>query len=125
MNVKTKDEIVAGPYHEAFDRLVEDNIWYDSIVDRIKKFNVKVKEVEISVHPENASNITGYENENLNKLKDLYDVDVVLVKDEQKMLGKFDIKILKTYTDFLEENNVSKWRIKKKIMLILLVWAMF
>lgn len=104
-NVKETD-IVEGPYHEAFDVLVEDSIWYDSIVEKIKKFNVKVKEVEISVNPNNTVNILGYENENAKKLKELYEVDVVLNEDEQKSVGKFDIKILKTYTDFLEETNV-------------------
>lgn len=103
-NVK-ENEIVSGPYHNAFDILVEDNIWYDSIVEKIKKFNVKVKEVEISVNPENSGNVIGYENENIEKLKDLYEVDVVLVKDEQKPIGKFDIKILKTFTDFLEKTK--------------------
>ena len=29
--------MVIGPYHEAFGQLVEDSIWYDSIVDKIKK----------------------------------------------------------------------------------------
>lgn len=76
--------IIAGPYHHAFDQLVEDSIWYDSIVDRIKKFNVKVKEVEILTNSANAKNVTGYENENFKKLKDIYDVDVNLIIDNEK-----------------------------------------
>ena len=32
-----KSEVVAGPYHEAFGQLVEDSIWYDSILEKIKK----------------------------------------------------------------------------------------
>ena len=38
-----KSEIVAGPYHPAFRQLVESEMWYDSIVEKIKKLNVKVK----------------------------------------------------------------------------------
>ena len=102
---KENSTVVAGPYHEAFGQLVEDSMWYDGIVERIKKFNVKVKEVEIIVNPANVNNVVGHKKENLNKLKELYDVDVKIVQDEKKQNGKFDIKILKTYTDFLEENK--------------------
>ena len=100
---KAESEVVAGPYHEAFGQLVEDSIWYDSILDRIKKFNVKVKEIEIEVNPENVNNVIGHKKENINKLKDLYDVKVKVKQDKDTKSGKFDIKIIKTYTDFLEE----------------------
>lgn len=103
-----ESQVIAGPYHEAFGQLVEDAIWYDSIVERIKKFNVKVKEVEISVNPKNINNIVGHKKENVNKLKELYDVDTVLIQDEDVKEGKFNIKILKTYTDFLDEEKVTK-----------------
>lgn len=105
---KEGSSVIAGPYHEAFGQLVEDSIWYESIVEKIKKFNVKVKEVEISVNPKNANNVIGHKKENINKLKELYDVDVVLMQDDKKPEGKLNIKILKTYTDFLEENKVGK-----------------
>ena len=51
-----KSEVVAGPYHETFRQLVEASMWYDIIVEKIKKINVKVKEVEIRVNPQNVSN---------------------------------------------------------------------
>ena len=105
---KEGSEVVAGPYHPAFGQLVEDAVWYDSIVNKIKKFNVKVKEVEISVNPKNVNNIIGHKKENLLKLKEIYDVDVTLIQDKKKEEGRFDIKILKTYTDFLEENELVK-----------------
>ena len=37
------------------------------------------------------------------KLKHLYDVEVKIVKDENIKQGKFEINILKKYTDFLDE----------------------
>jgi len=43
-------EVVGGPYHPAFGQLVEDAAWYDSILEKIKKFNVKVKEIEIEIN---------------------------------------------------------------------------
>ena len=98
-----KSEVVAGPYHEAFGQLVEDSIWYDAILGKIKKFNVKVKEIEIKINPENINNVVGHKKENVKKLKDLYDVDVNVVQDKEIKPGKFEIEILKTYTDFLDE----------------------
>lgn len=101
-------QVVAGPYHEAFGQLVEDAVWYDSIVNRIKNFNVKVKEVEISINPINVNNVIGHKKENINKLKELYDVDVKIVQNNQIKPGKFNIVILKKYSDFLEETKIKK-----------------
>ena len=44
-------EVVAGPYHPAFRQLVESSMWYDAIVGKIKRLNVKVKEVKVTVNP--------------------------------------------------------------------------
>ena len=100
-NKNDNSEIVAGPYHEAFGQLVEDAIWYDSILEKIKKFNVKVKEVEIEINPENINNVVGHKKENIEKLKELYDVDVKIKQNKYIRAGKFEMKILKTYADFL------------------------
>jgi len=98
-----QSEVVAGPYHEAFGQLVEDSIWYDIIVNKIKKFNTKVLEIEIEANPENINNIIGHKKENLQKFKDIYDVNVKVKKNENLKPGKFNMKILKTYKDFLDE----------------------
>lgn len=98
-----KVKLLLGPYHEAFGQLVEDSIWYDSILEKIKKFNVKVKEIEIEVNPENANNVIGHKKENIDKLKELYDVNVKVRQREEIKPGKFEIKVVKTYTDFLDE----------------------
>lgn len=95
-------EVVAGPFHPSFRQLVESNIWYDTIVEKIKKLNTKVKEVEIIVNPVDANNIIGHKKENIKKLKELYDVDLH-VKQEQKIKqGNVKIEITKTYDDILE-----------------------
>ena len=102
-------EVVAGPYHETFRQLVESSIYYDTIVDRIKKFNTKVKEVEIKVNPQNVSNVVGFKKQNILKLKDTYDVDVVIKQDEKCQLEKIDVIITKKYQDFIDEKeNVKK-----------------
>lgn len=106
---KEKSEVVAGPYHETFRGLVESAIYYDTIVDKIKKINTKVKEVEIRVNPQNTSNVVGYKRENINKLKDIYDVDVVLKVDEKCPVDKIDVEVTKKYQDFIDDDE----RVKK------------
>lgn len=100
-------EVIAGPYHETFRQLVEASINYDTIVKRIKAFNVKVREVEIVTSPDNVNNVVGYRRENLNKLKDFYDVDARVRQDDKIKSGKIEINVKKIYTDFLDgDGNV-------------------
>lgn len=99
---KQESTVVAGPYHEAFRQLVEDGMWYDSIVERIKKLNVRVREIEVVVNPENVNNVSGHKKENIKKLKDIYDVDLRVKQDINKTAGTFDINVLKVYKDFLD-----------------------
>lgn len=101
-------EVVAGPFHQAFGQLVQDSIWYDSIVDRIKKFNVKVKEVEIKVNPQDVNSAIGHKRENALKLKELYEVDIKVKADESIKPGKLEMEVLKTFTDFKEEEKTVK-----------------
>ena len=97
-----KSEVVAGPYHPAFRQLVESAMWYDAIVAKIKKLNVKVKEVQVTVNPIDINNVIGHKKENALKLKDLYDVDLIVKQDENIKQGKSKIDVIKTYEDFLE-----------------------
>ena len=92
-------EVVAGPYHPALRQLVESAMWYDAIVGKIKKLNVKVKEVEVTVNPVDSNNVIGHKKENVLKLKDTYDVDLVLKQDKKVKQGKSKIEVTKTYTD--------------------------
>lgn len=101
-------EVVAGPYHETFRQLVESSIYYDTIVNKIKKFNTKVKEVEIKVNPQNVNNVVGYKRQNILKLKDIYDLDVVIKQDEKCALEKIDVIITKEYQDFVDEKESVK-----------------
>ncbi len=101
-NVKENKEglrIIAGPNHQAFPQLVEDSIWYDSIVSKIKKYNSKVKEVKVEVHPSNISNVIGYEKENLKRIKDTYSVEMQVTANDQIKPGRSEMKILTIYED--------------------------
>lgn len=98
-NKKEKSNITVGPYHLDFAGLVEDSIWYDSIVDKIKKVNAKVKEVKVTVNSKNVDNVIGYQKTNLKKLKETYNVDVFVNKDDTIKEGKSQIEILSIYED--------------------------
>ena len=103
-----QSEVVAGPFHPAFRQLVESEMWYDAIVEKIKKLNVKVKEVEVTVNPIDANNVIGHKKGNIKKLKEIYEVDLIVKQNEEMKQGKSKIEITKKYNDFLEENEKNK-----------------
>ena len=96
-------EVVAGPYHPAFRQLVESGLWYDTIVSKIKQLNVKVKKVEAIVNPQDANNVIGHKRENIEKLKEMYTLDLIVKQDENIKQGKLELKVLETYPEFLED----------------------
>lgn len=100
-----KSEVVAGPFHPAFRQLVESGLWYDVIVEKIKKLNVKVKEVLIRVNPDDVNNVIGHRKENILNLKEIYDLDLKVKADENIKQGKSKIEIIKLYNDFLEDKQ--------------------
>lgn len=99
LNTSEETEVIAGPYHEDFGQLVTDSIWYDSIVDKIKKFNIKVKKVKIEVNPKELPNIIGHDEENANKLKEFYDVEIKAEGNPDIKIGKSNITILEVYSN--------------------------
>lgn len=90
-------EVVAGPFHPAFRQLVEGSMWYDSIAEKIKGINAKVKTVEIIVNPIDANNAIGHKKENIKKLKEFYDVEVVVKANDKIKQGKFEVKVVEKY----------------------------
>ena len=74
--------------------MVEDSIWYDKIVEKIKNINAKVIKVEIEANPKNINNIIGHKKENIKKLKDTYAVIITVKSNENFKPGKFKINVL-------------------------------
>lgn len=97
-----KSEVVAGPFHPAFRQLVESGMWYDVIVEKIKQLNTKVKEVVVTVNPVDVNNVIGQRKDNINNLRDVYDVNLIVKADEKIKQGKSKIEITKIYEDFSE-----------------------
>ena len=98
-----ESEVIAGPYHPAFGQLVEDSIWYDSIVDKIKKINTKVKEVKVKVNFVDMNNVIGHKKGNIKNIKDTYDVDVIVEADNNIKPGKSQLIIIQTYDEYMEQ----------------------
>ena len=97
-----KSEVVAGPFHPAVRQLVESGMWYDVIVEKIKQLNTKVKEVVVTVNPADVNNVIGQRKDNINNLRDVYDVNLIVKADEKIKQGKSKIEITKIYEDFSE-----------------------
>ena len=77
-------------------------------MEKIKKLSVKVKQVEVTVHPLDVNNVVGHKRENILKLKDTYDVVLKVKQDKNMKKGKYKIKISDVYTDFYEEHSKKK-----------------
>lgn len=80
-----KDEgsqVVGGPYHPAFRQLVESRILYDEVSKKIGKLNNKVKKVTVGVNNNCINNFVGHKRENINRIKEIYNVDMVIQKDD-------------------------------------------
>jgi radical SAM superfamily len=88
-----------------FRRLVATEVWYEKIIEMIKSYNVKVKEVDIEVNKEDADDVKGLNNKNLEQLEEVYDVKLNVIVNNKMKRFDYKMKILKTYTDFLEEND--------------------
>ena len=96
-------QIVAGPYHPAFGQLVEDSMWYDSIVEKIKKINDKVKEVKVKVNFADLNNAIGHKKSNIKNIKEIYNVDVIVEADNDIKEGKSELIILQTYDEYMDQ----------------------
>ena len=92
-----ESDVVAGPFHPAFGELVESGIWKDTIVNKIKKLNVKVQEVIVKVNPRDVNNVIGHGRQNIKELKEIYDVDLIVKSDETIKQGRSKIEISKVY----------------------------
>ena len=96
-------EVVAGPYHPAFRQLVESGLWYDTIVSKIKQLNVKVKKVRVLVNPQDVNNVVGHKRENIEKLKEMYTLDLIVKQDDSIKQGKLELEVIEKYPEFLED----------------------
>ena len=89
-----ESQVVAGPFHPAFRQLVESELWYDAISDVIKKFDSNTKTIKISVNPCDVNNAVGHKRINVQKVLDIYDVDLIVKPDKKIRKGKMKFSII-------------------------------
>lgn len=87
-------QVLAGPFHPAFRQLVEGEMWYDSIAERVKEINTKVKKIEIEVNPSDVNNVIGHKKANIIKLEKMYEVEVVIKQNKELEIGKFNVNVI-------------------------------
>ena len=76
-----------------------------TVLKRIKEMNTKVKRVKIIINPKDVNNVVGHKRENIQKLKDVYELDLIIEQDEKMKEGKFKLEILEKYPEFLDEKE--------------------
>ena len=72
---------------------MDDRLWYDRIVNKIKQINAKIIKVEIEANPQDINNIVGHKKENINLLKDTYALIATVKENKNIKRGKFKINI--------------------------------
>ncbi len=96
ISLQTTDEIspngslVAGPYSPQFRELVESEIYFDTICEKIE--NIKSKNIKIAVNSKEISKATGKNKSNINRIKNLYNIDLKIYGDSNLM--PYDLKII-------------------------------
>jgi len=57
----------------------------------------------VEVNAQDLNNVIGHKKENVIKLKETYDVDLIVKQNNDIKQGKSKIEVVKTYSDFKEE----------------------
>ena len=57
----------------------------------------------------------GYKRQNIEKLENLYDINVVIKQDIKQVVDKIDVRVSKEYKDFADDNENIEEKKKKNI----------
>lgn len=79
--------------------------YYDEIIKKLKKINTKVKEIQITVNPQIVNDVVGYKRENIEKIKELYNLEVTIKQEPKMKKKKIDVQITKTYKEFADDDE--------------------
>lgn len=102
IRISQTPSFIDGPYDDNFNFFVYSSIYYDRVLEIIKKYNMKVKKIEIEVHPNIVKYITGFDNVNLLNLEKFYDIEVIIKQSLKIPKQEIKLKILESYTDFID-----------------------
>ncbi|WP_312698822.1 radical SAM protein [Sedimentibacter sp.] len=111
-NINEENDVVAGPFHEAFRQLVEEKIYLHSIINTLKDVDLTGRHLVFSADKRLISYIAGQNKSNIKLLKEKFSVSKITFineKDSQSIeifadnikAGSFLIKdIYKNYLSF-------------------------
>lgn len=88
----SENVVLAGPYHPAFGHLVLSSIWLDKASELLGRQKIRGEKVVFHVRPENISKLRGQRNHNISKLKQLFQLNAIDVKPDEKMVDE-DIRL--------------------------------
>ena len=83
--INSNASVVAGPFHSSYRELVESSIYFDIISKQIKEGKGVVY-----VNPSEISKAIGNKKENIKKLKEQYNADIIIKGDDN--LKKREVK---------------------------------
>lgn len=86
-----ESKILAGPFQVNLRELVESEMWYDSISEKIKNINSKVRKVSLVINEEDYNNVIGTDKKNIIRIKDIYGIDIIIKTDNSIQNGDFRI----------------------------------
>ena len=109
--INEHEDVVGGPFHPAFRQLVEEEIYFVSLVNELKKMNLNDSNLKICSNNKNISNIAGQNKANLKKLKELFSINHISfnnIKDENIVeIYEDDIKKGSFYISDIYKNYLS------------------
>jgi len=90
--LEKKDSILAGPYHPSFGELVYSEVFYERASTLIQAFKPTLDTICLKVHPKSVSKLKGQKNNNINKLKEVYQLrSIQVISDSSLSINEIDI----------------------------------
>ena len=86
--LNSENAVLAGPYHPAFGHLVLSSIWLDRAVELLAAEKISGQTAVFRVRPQNISRLRGQQNHNIRKLMQMFPLNAVEVKPDEKMGGE-------------------------------------
>ena len=92
--LEKKDSILAGPYHPSFGELVYSEVFYERASTLIQTVKPTADTVYLKAHPKSISKLKGHKNNNINKLKETYQLrSIQVIPDSSLSINEIDISV--------------------------------
>lgn len=110
-SINDHEDVVGGPFHPAFRQLVEEEIYFISLLNLLKGKNLNNGNIKIFTNNKSISNIAGQNKKNITKLKELFNIKNIsfcnISNDNLIEIYNNDIKIGSFCKPGIYENYLS------------------